>query len=318
MIAKAYAKSIHMEAMEKLLKRIPIEHPLYTKVWNEIGATKAGDFGEELVFRELEKMNLPFKYYIFHKMLLFAENAFELDILLITPFGAIILEVKNITGELEFTHNPSQLIQRKESGEIKRYPCPAMQLMEYKYQLSQFFTDNNIPIPIYGAVVFAARNSFVRASTDKATILYRNEVRPYLRKFHQKLPTLTDEDIEKVKDILLMKNTPFIKFPLINHYSIHQDDLIHGVECINCGFIGMQKRRHTWHCPSCKTNDPHAHKDALTTYFLLCKDFITNKESREFLLLNNRHEANKILSNSNLIKYGNNKSTIYKMKEPFI
>lgn len=80
----------------------------------------------------------------------------------------------------------------------------------------------------------------------------------------------------------------------------------------------MHKRKRTWHCPACKTNDLNAYKDALTTYFLLYKDSITNKECREFLLLNNRHEANKILSKSNLIKQGNNKSTIYKMKKPFI
>ncbi|WP_391202952.1 nuclease-related domain-containing protein [Psychrobacillus sp. L4] len=317
-IAKIYADSIHMEAMEKLLKRLPAEHRLYVKILNEIGATKGGDFGEEIVYKDLEKMQLPFKYYVFHKLLLHAENTFELDFLLITPFGAVILEVKNIIGELEFQENPSQLIQRKETGEIKKYPCPALQLNEYKYQLSQFFMDHNILVPIFGAVVFASRNSFVKTSTDKAIILNRNEVRPYLRQFQKHKPTLTMEEMEKMKDILLMKNTPFAKFPLTKHYSIQPEELIRGVECSKCGFIGMLKLKRTWHCPACKTNDPYAYKNALTTYFLLYKDSITNKECREFLLLNNRYEAKHILSNSDLIKHGNNKCTIYKMKKPFI
>lgn len=314
MIVKAYAKSIHLDAMEMLLKRLSVDHPIYSKILNQIGTTRAGDIGEEIVFRELEKMQLPFKYYVFHKLLLFAENAFELDILLITPFGAIILEVKNFSGTLEFTGNPSQMIQRKDSGEINKYPCPAVQLNEYKYQLSQFFIDHNIPIPIYGAVVFASRKSFVKISTEKAEILYRNEVRPFLRKFQKLKPTLTEEDMEKIKDILLLKNTPFAYFPLSKHFSIQTKDIIRGVECNRCGYLGMQKRNRTWYCPSCSKNDSSAYKKTITSYFLLCKDSITNKECREFLLLSNRHEAKRILANSNLIKTGNNKSTIYKIK----
>ncbi|SES16860.1 nuclease-related domain-containing protein [Psychrobacillus sp. OK032] len=314
MIVKAYSKSIHLEAMEMLLKRLSVDHPIYSKISNQIGTTRAGDIGEEMVFRELEKMKLPFKYYVFHKLLLFAENAFELDILLITPFGAIILEVKNFSGILEFTGNPSQIIQHKESGEINKYPCPAAQLNEYKYQLLQFFNDQNIPIPIYGAVVFASRKSFVKITSDKAEILYRNEVSPFLRKFQKLKPTLTEEDMEKIKDILLQKNTPFAYFPLSKHFSIQSEDIIRGVECNRCGYLGMQKRNRTWYCPSCRKNDSSAYKNTITSYFLLCKDSITNKECRDFLLLSNRHEAKRILANSNLIKTGNNKSTIYKIK----
>lgn len=314
MIIKAYAKSIHLDAMGMLLKRLHKEHPLYLRISNQIGATRAGGIGEEIVFRELEKMQLPYKYYVFHKILLKAENAFELDILLITPFGAIILEVKNISGELEFTDNPSQLIQRKETGVINKYPCPAEQLNEYKYQLSQFFLDYNIPVQIYGAVVFSSPKSFVKTSTEKAKILFRSEVRPFLRKFQKLNPTLAEEDIEKIKNIIVLKNTSFSYFPLTNYFSIQEEDLIRGVECCSCGFIGMQKRNRTWYCPVCKKYDSSAHKNTIISYFLLCKDSITNKECREFLLLNNRYEAKRVLSNSDLIKTGNNKSTQYKFR----
>ncbi|TQR18398.1 nuclease-related domain-containing protein [Psychrobacillus vulpis] len=316
MIVKGYEKSSHLEAMETLLKRLPPNHPLYTKIATEIRITKAGDFGEEIVFRELEKMQLPFEYLVFHKVLLHGESAFELDILLITPFGAIILEVKNIIGELEFQENPSQLVQQKETGEVNKYACPAIQLNEYKYQLSQFFIDQNIPIQIYGAVVFAARNSFVKVTTNKAKILYRNEVRSFLRKFQHSNPTHTGEDIEKIKDVLLKKITPFNYFPLTKYFSINPNELVRGVECLTCGFIGMYKVTRTWICPKCRKSDPIAYKHAIHTYFHLFKDSITNKECRDFLQLNNRHEANRILTNFHLNKTGSNKSTQYKMPLP--
>lgn len=302
--------------MELLSKRLHLKHPLYGKIINDIHTTSAGDFGEEVVFRELEKMQLPYKYYVFHKLLLHAENAFELDILLITPFGAVILEVKNITGEIEFRDNPSQIVQRKDNGEINKYLCPATQLNGYKYQLSQFFIDHNIPIPIDGVVVFASRNSFVSVSTNKAKVLYKNEIRPYLRNLQTQKRIVNDENMEKIKNILLKKNTPFTYFPLTKHFSINSNELIRGVECPKCNYIGMQKIKRTWHCPKCGKRDLYAHKRTLTTYFLLCKDSITNKECREFLKLNNRHEATRILANEDLIKIGIKKSTSYKMN-PF-
>ncbi|GGA42448.1 hypothetical protein [Psychrobacillus lasiicapitis] len=50
MFIKAYSKSIHLEAMEMLLKRLSLDHPKYLTVTNHIGTTRAGDIGEEIVF----------------------------------------------------------------------------------------------------------------------------------------------------------------------------------------------------------------------------------------------------------------------------
>lgn len=314
LIVKAYEKSIHIEAMKTLLKRLPVTHASYAKVSKEIWTTTAGDLGEDIVFRELEKVRLPYNHAVFHKLLLYAENAFELDILLLTPFGAVILEVKNITGELEFFENPAQLVQTKDNGDINKYSCPATQLNEYKYQLQQFFTEQNMPIPIHGAVVFAFQNSFVKNSTKKATILHRNEVRHYLRNLQNNTPILGNQEIERLKEILLKKNNPYMHFPLTKYFSLNPNDLIRGVECLKCGFIGMQKMKRTWFCPKCRTNDALASGHTISSYFLINKDSISNKECREFLLLNNSDEAKRILSSSELVKIGEGKTTHYKMK----
>ena len=316
MIIKKFSKSIQIEAMELLLRRLHVDHPLYEKVRKDIHATSAGDFGEQIILKEIEQLRLPYDNHVYHKLLLRSESTFELDILVITPFGAIILEVKNIVGELEFQENPSQIIQRKENGEINKYPCPATQLNDYKYQLSQFLNDHNIPIPIDGAVIFASRKSFVSTSTNKARILYKNEIRPYLRKLQTQKQLLNIEEMEKLRRIILKKNDPFTFLPLTKYFSINPNELIKGVECPKCQFIGMKKIKRTWECPKCKGKDQNAYQGALATYFLLYKDSITNKECRDFLKLNNRHEANRILTNSDLIKVGSTSSTFYRMK-PF-
>lgn len=85
MIIKKYADSIHTEAMELLARRLPDKHPLYYKILTEIQTTRAGDFGERIVFRELERMQLPFKCFVFDRVMLRTEKVFEMDALLLTP-----------------------------------------------------------------------------------------------------------------------------------------------------------------------------------------------------------------------------------------
>ncbi|WP_419959411.1 nuclease-related domain-containing protein [Psychrobacillus sp. BM2] len=313
MIIKPYSPSKYITGMSDLLERLSPQHPQYARISKEIGAIKAGDYGEKIVYKELEQTKLPYECYIFHKMFLFAEYAFELDFLIITPYGAVILEVKNIIGELEFSTNPSQLIQRKEDGKLNKYPCPANQLSEYKYQLSQFFRRYNMSVPIHGVVIFASRNSFITQSVNTVKIIYRNEIRSYLRSLPKHNSTLSNEQMEKIKEILLSRPSSSPIIPLIDHFSIPFEDLKLGVKCECCGFIGMQKIIRTWYCPACKKTNSDAHHKAISTYFSLCKETITNKECREFLLLNNRHEAKRILSSSLLIKSGNSAATFYKL-----
>lgn len=315
MIIKKYSDSVHTEAMELLARRLPDKHPLYYKILTEIQTTRAGDFGERIVFRELERMQLPFKCFVFHKVMLRTEKVFEMDALLLTPYGAVILEVKHIMGKLEFKENPSQLIQTKDSGEVNNYSCPVIQLSEYKYLLSKFFSKHNFSIPVIGAIVFATRKSFVKTTSNKATILYRNEVHSFLRNLQDHSPILTNSQIDLLKNLILKENSPFSYFPLTKHFFIDASDLIRGVACPNCGQIGMEKVKKKWYCSKCHLKDSKAHKDSLRTYFLLCNNYITNKACREFLQLNSRYEAKRILINSNLVKIGDKKATKYTMKQ---
>ncbi|MEK3976099.1 nuclease-related domain-containing protein [Psychrobacillus sp. FSL K6-1267] len=314
MIIKKYTESQQLKAMKLLLNRLPMKHPLYSKIGMEIQTTMAGDYGEEMVYRELERMHLPYNYYLFHKIMIRTEKLFEIDYILLTPFGAIVLEVKNIIGELEFQVNPSQLVQTKDNGEIKKYPCPVNQLNEYIYLLSNFFSHNNLSIPVFGAIVFTSKNSYVKTTTNETTILYKKDLYSFLRKLQNKPSTVTNSKLSQIKNLILKYNSSYDFFPLTKHYYIEPSDLILGVACEKCGQVGMNKVKNFWYCAGCQYVDKYALQKSLQQYFLLYDDFITNKTCREFLQLRTRYEANRLLRKANLIKIGNNKSTKYKWK----
>ncbi|WP_177184383.1 nuclease-related domain-containing protein [Psychrobacillus sp. OK032] len=273
----------------------------------------AGDLGEEVVMREIEKLKLPHKFYVFHNISLYSEVNFQMDILIITPFYALILEVKNISGEIEISTNPAELVRTKPNGEKNSFNSPVPQLEEYIYQLSQLFRSNKLNIPIYGAITFAFASSYVKKAPSNSVFLLTNEVRKFIREIKTDKRILADNELDKLKNWLLQKNNEYNSLPLSNHFAINPQDIVTGVECPFCGYLGMKKVIRNWACPRCRNFSKYAHEQTLKDYFLIYKNTINNEECRRFFHLQDKHEATRILKNPKLIKTGIARSTKYTM-----
>lgn len=65
LIIKPYSPSKYVARMSELVERLSPQHPHYAKISKEIGAIKAGDYGEEIVYKELAQMKIPYECYIF-------------------------------------------------------------------------------------------------------------------------------------------------------------------------------------------------------------------------------------------------------------
>ncbi|MEI4768891.1 nuclease-related domain-containing protein [Psychrobacillus sp. FJAT-51614] len=316
MIVKKYSTTPYTEALKVLIKRLNRNHPRYLDIKEEIRQKTAGDIGEEAVMRILEQVKLPYRFYVFHNISLFSESLIQMDVLIITPYYALILEVKNIRGELTFTTNPSQLIRQLENGEINVFDSPVIQLEEYEYQLNLLFQKNNIPLPIFGAITFAFSTSYIKASPLKTTILTRKQIKPFLRKMKTGKPLLTNNELDNLKNYILKAHKEFQPFPLISYISINPDSIIQGVECSYCSLIGMKKVQHNWFCPKCKNYQRNAHEKTLIDYFLIYKNTMSNIECQHFLKLDNKHQATRILKNTMLVKTGRSRNTKYNIRSP--
>lgn len=311
MIAKPFANSHHAVALAALLKRLPKTHPKYNYLHDEMMQKIAGDRGEEIVMKELEKLKLPYTFYVFHNLYLYSETSFQMDILVISPYYALIFEVKNISGEIEILTNPSILVRTKPTGEINSYKSPIPQLQEYNYQLSNLFNDNKIKLPIYGAITFAFASSYVKTVPTNNTFLLTNEVRKFMRDIPTKKACLTEEQLDHLKDWFLRKHKKFNPFPLSNYYDINQLEIKTGVECPACAYIGMKKLKRSWGCPKCRSQSKSAHEQTLQDYFLIYKDTINNEDCRKFFHLKDKHNATRILKNPILRPTGQSRKTTY-------
>lgn len=314
MIIKPYTQTLYMEALISLNKRLKKSHPKFISLSEDVKRNIAGDIGEEAVMSCLQKVKLPYKFFAFHNISLYGESLFQMDVLLITQHYAVIFEVKNIQGEIEFKSHPYQLSRTLSTGVRNSFDSPEIQLQEYIYQLNVVFMAAGFSIPIYGAVVFPFTSSYIKTPPSETTVLFRNEIRSYLRKLKTHDPLLSLEALTSLKNFILNKTTNYKPFPLTQHFAINPDDIINGVECTTCSLVGMKKVARHWICPKCRNISTNAHTKTIKEYFLIYKDTISNRECRQFLNLNNMYEANRILKNADLVKTGKYKDAIYKME----
>ena len=97
--AKAY-----LEKLTELSGTVPQDTSLAQKIEKEIAITKAGIFGEEQIMFELKNsgMNLV----VLHDIFIEAPggNAAQIDYLVITPYVNIVIECKNLFGNIEINN----------------------------------------------------------------------------------------------------------------------------------------------------------------------------------------------------------------------
>lgn len=316
MIVKPFKTTLESEALNSIALRLPISHPMHKNMQKKAKNKAAGDIGEEVVMRELAKLRLPYSFNAYHNVSLYAEKLIQIDILIVTPHYALILEVKNFKDTVEITTNPSQMVQTLANGVKNVSRSPESQVEDYIYQLTQFFKQFNINLPVLGAVVFAFETLHIINSSNRTTILLQNDLLNYLRAIKTQKPHLNVTQLERIKNLILQKNKDYQPFPLSDYYSIDPKDLITGVICENCTYIGIKKVKRRWICPKCSSTSQTAHQHTIKEYFLIARKTLSNKECRQFLHLNNNHEATRIMKKANLTKIGNSSSTKYQMIFP--
>ncbi len=111
LIVKACSIPIKATLIEATLKRLVLGHPKRQPLEAELGRMMAGYWGEQVVSSILEGLPKN-EYFIFHDLRLQGKyRPFQIDFLLLSTSFFLILEVKNIAGELRFDDTFNQLIR---------------------------------------------------------------------------------------------------------------------------------------------------------------------------------------------------------------
>ena len=306
---------IKTRMLEALIRRLPSNHPLQPILTSDFNRNMAGYKGELRVISVLKA--LPEKeYLIFHDLrLLGSPYPFHMDILILTSYFILILEVKNIAGEIYFDQTFNQLIRTKSDGKTEAFDDPILQVSRQRQQLVEWLISNGFKnLPVETLVVSANSSAIVRASN---TALNRKVIRKdYLllkitelkQKYKEKI--LTPKALKKLSALFIKEHMPHLP-DLLDIYKIPAASLQTGVNCPHCCSLSMERRLRKWICRICMTSSHDAHISALQDYAFLIKPTITNGECRRFLQLHSSSSAKNLLLSLNLDKIGHTKGRMY-------
>ena len=71
----------------------------------------------------------------------------------------MVLESKNIGGELSFKQNPSQLERENEEGKVDVFESPEVQIERNIFLLDEWLKQHGVTIPVFGVIVLTNSKS---------------------------------------------------------------------------------------------------------------------------------------------------------------
>lgn len=102
---------------------------LSVKIWiKNFKIRRAGKRGETDTYRSIKSLARDRGYKIYRNLEIpLYEGKTEIDMLMVTGKELLVVENKNLNGKIQGSTNDEQWIQRKRSGEVKRFYNPIMQ-----------------------------------------------------------------------------------------------------------------------------------------------------------------------------------------------
>jgi len=300
--------------LEQLFVRTPRNHKQYKLIENQLLRERAGFFGESQIIYPLKKWKSP--HYSVHQIRLpLHTNFFQIDTFILTPRYGIIIEAKNYAGEVTFSNDFNQVIQRKEEAE-QVYTDPVIQVQEQKYQLELWLQQHNYSdIPILPLVVMTNPRSLLKTSDRdyyKKRIISLPRLSSRLREIdeHFKREVISMGEALTLGKLMLKENKPYNP-DILNRMKVERDELISGIVCYECGSLSVRRINRSWECVQCGIRDRKAHINALKDYYLLCGDKLTNHDFRRFTGLESEHAAKNLLSRAGLRHSGKTTARVY-------
>jgi len=302
----------NIDALSRLKKRLPENHPKYMDVCTDLYNFKAGHGGEERVDEVLRKIAFPTPYAILPNIRLLDEHivSTQIDILIMTTQYVMVLEVKNWTGTLNFRDSPSQLIQETPTM-TRSLDCPCVQAETTKDRLSHWLQKMSINLPVYHAVVFPYASTILNVPSTKTGIYVASELPLVFKKLNLLSPQIPDEIFSHIVLIISNKNTPFKLNPICADYSIHLSELKKGLYCSHCNFLLTRKSIRIYYCPNCLFVPPNPFVDAMADWFSLVDSKISNKQLKEFTNTTASYTIGYYMRYSGYVRRGTTKGSVY-------
>lgn len=313
MLFKQRTKSMKLQGLESLARRLPPTHEKYRFIQEEWYKARAGFGGEQEYDRCMKEVHTDFPFVILHDLGLRQDGVyFQIDSLFIAPDRVIITEVKNIADKIIVKANPTQFLKETQNGSRLVFRKPIAEVERKIHFLTSWLHAQDVQLPVTGLITFAHNNEILIENPPALPILPNYEAPAFFREVSIESPTLSKQDLHHLANTFLTNHQDYDPFPLAARYGIHPNELMSGVLCHNCpNEHAIIREGDTWSCPLCGHKGRTPYEYAIKEYFMLIGKSLTNREYCKFTGLTCRHTAKRLLSSALLQKVGTRKATTY-------
>lgn len=316
MILKDRSEPREILQLESLLQRVPIVHPLFPHWTEQLRRMSAGFHGEQRVDSLFYEIPIETPHYFIQDLYIQKpKSSHQIDTVLVTSRFVLLLEIKSISGELNFDPQLRQFSRTNKDGSVDGMNNPDDQIRRHEKFVQQFLASQKVSLPVIGVIVFTYPSSIVNSRPKNRIIIQSSG-----------LPFLMDQLLVKYPDELL--NTRKARQLAGRLLQLHSErplrrievpvSLRRGVLCgKDCGGT-MNLNWRKWTCDKCSRIDRYAHFETLLQYRVLISPTITNSEFREFTGIESVATASKLIRIANMPSVGSFRDRIYTIPEEII
>lgn len=299
-----------------LVRRLNNKHEhfdYYVKLANRL---QAGYKGELFVDRLLVELTIPEKHFFIFNYECINEFGFphQIDTLLLSPEFLLIIEIKNISGRVDYEEDKHQLSRTLENT-IESFTNPFAQIRRHGQYFFRLLKRLKIPLPIEYAIVSSNPSTIIGKIPKHPPFFHASGLQFYLNKLEAKYkPVVTNEQLVELANYL---NSNLKRSEAKNNIELCH--IKKGVLCEKCNYeFQMHYKAGTWCCPKCGVRNKKAILQALDDYRLLVNNYITNQEFREFFGIGSMHVASKLLARLGLTSEGEKRGRRYLIPEDIV
>ncbi|PCJ17205.1 MAG: hypothetical protein COB02_14255 [Candidatus Cloacimonadota bacterium] len=172
--------------------------------WRRLRKIKQfGDYGEKLVSDYLD--NLEDVFGVYHGLQSrFDRKTFEIDHLLLTHQGIILIETKNIRGKIVSKRDGWCQIKTSEKGKSyeRDFKSPIAQVDRTKKIFEAMMLDNGLKIETLPLVVFSNHDADLQLGKERYPVLHLHELERHVDSLTAQVPLSTRQlrEIQKLID----------------------------------------------------------------------------------------------------------------------
>lgn len=304
MIIRGRTKPIALKKYDAMIPRLPPNFPGMEEMRGEQARRHKGYVGEQKVDYHIDFLAADFT--ILHDVSLEIRNkTFQLDTIVITQHAIFIVESKNYSGTITFDTILQQLTRndgKKESG--YQYPITQVELQQLKLQ-QWLQLHNHTNIPFYFFIAISEPSTIINVIGDREAIA---RVVAHGAAIPKKVLDMNDTfkkrgastiHHRKIGQMILQGCKDF-DMDIMAKHGVCWQALLPGVQCLKCGWLGMERIYNGWVCKKCTNKSRYAHRRAIADYFLLVRSYMSNSECMRFLKFNSKNIATKLLKDTGL------------------